>query len=76
MGGQQVDENMLQSYVFMRFIKCMLYMFHLDVSNTDMSRSAVVYVAMVIHVCYKCMVQMFQLFKRMLQVFYLDVTRM
>jgi hypothetical protein len=33
----------------------------------------VVYVAVAIHICYKCMFQMFSCFRNMLQVFYLDV---
>jgi hypothetical protein len=54
-------------------------MFHMDVvfvlSECYKSRSSVAYVAMAIHVCCKCMFVMFQLFcfRRMLQVFYLDV---
>jgi hypothetical protein len=38
-------------------------MFHLNV----------VYVAMAIHICCKCMFKRFSCFKHMLQVFYLDV---
>jgi hypothetical protein len=37
------------------------------------SRFGVAYIAMTIHVCCKCMFQMFWLFKRMLRVLYLNV---
>jgi hypothetical protein len=63
----------------------MLHVFNLDVAKVDRD---VAHVAMVIHVCCKCMFQILQLFsnacasvcfkcsssfKRMLQIFYLDV---
>jgi hypothetical protein len=64
----------------------MLQVFRLDVAKVDRD---VAYVAMAIHVCFKCMFQMFHLFfymfiasvssrccicfTRMLQLFYLDV---
>jgi hypothetical protein len=57
---------------FMCF-RCMLHMFHSHVSSRCCkSRSEVAYVAMAISVWCKCMFQLF--FKRMLQVFHLDVT--
>ena len=49
----------------------MLQVFYLDVAKVNRH---VAYVAMAIHVCFKCMFQMFHLFfQRSLQVFHLDV---
>ena len=49
----------------------MLQVFHVDVVKVDRN---VAYVAMAIHICCKCLFQMFHLFFiRMLQMFYLDV---
>jgi hypothetical protein len=46
--------------------------FHINVAKLDQD---VTYVAMVVHVCCKCLFPMFHLFfRRMLQVFYLDVS--
>ena len=64
---------MLQAFVrnVSSVSKHMLQVFYLDVAKVNRH---VAYVAMAIHVCFKCMFQMFQqFFRRMLQVFYLNV---
>jgi hypothetical protein len=47
-------------------------MFYLDVSNVDLG---VAHVAMAIHACFKRMFQVFLYFRRMLQMFHLDVSK-
>jgi hypothetical protein len=57
-GGQQVDEHMLQSY----FHAFQIYVAYVSLGCFK-SRSAIAYVAIAIHICCKCRFQMFQLFQ-------------
>jgi hypothetical protein len=57
-GGQQVDEHKFQPYV-----SCVLNVCSICFIWICKSRFGVAYVAMTIHVCCKCMFQMFQLFQ-------------
>ena len=50
----------------------MLQVLYIDVAKVDRD---VAHVGMAIHVCFKCMFQIFHLSRRMLQVFYLDVAK-
>jgi hypothetical protein len=52
---------MLQAYVFkrLRCLRGMLQVFHMDIAKVDRD---IAYVAMAIHVCCKCLSQMFYLF--------------
>jgi hypothetical protein len=50
----------------------MLKVLYIDVSKADRD---VAHVEMVIHVCFKCMFEMFHLSRQMLQVFYLNVAK-
>jgi hypothetical protein len=46
--------------------------FHIDVATVDRD---VAHVAMAIHVCFKCMFQIFHLFRRIMQVFHRDIAK-
>jgi hypothetical protein len=65
---------MLQAYVLsvsdVSEVYCKL--FQMDVAKVDRD---VAYIAIIIHVCFKCMFQMFHWSRRTLQVFYLDVAK-